>query len=120
MEHGGVEVVDGDFAIDDFVAVFIGGAIDSAAFDATAGQPDRKAKRIMVASIAPLGKGCAAEFTGPHDQSVFEQTSRFKVDEQAANGLIDCAGIIFVTTLKAAVLVPTIGAVDGWAGQFDK
>ena len=40
MQHRGVQVVDLDLVFDGVVAVVVGGAVDGAALDAAAGQPD--------------------------------------------------------------------------------
>src|SRR5262245_22224869 len=44
VQHGGVQIVDLDFLVDDVVAVVVGGAVDGAAPDAAAGQPDGEAE----------------------------------------------------------------------------
>ena len=41
VQHRGVQVVDLDLVLDGVVAVVVGGAVDRAALDAAAGQPDR-------------------------------------------------------------------------------
>src|SRR6185503_16847594 len=64
MQHGGVEVVDLALVLDGLVAVFVCGAVDGAAFDTAAGQPDREAERIVIAAVGALGEGRAAEFAG--------------------------------------------------------
>ena len=120
VEHGGVEIVDGGFALDHFVTIFVSFAVDAAAFDAATGQPDGKTERIVIASIGTLGEGCAPKFSGPGHEGVFQQATRLKVREQAGDGLIDGARVVFMARFETAVLVPAIGPVDGGAGQLDK
>src|SRR5439155_3547235 len=67
-EHGGMQVVNLHLVVDDIVAVVVGRAVDGAALDAAARQPDGKAERIMIAAVAALGHGRAAKFPAPQDQ----------------------------------------------------
>ena len=52
VQHGGVPVVDMDFAGDGFVAVFVGFTVGDTTFDAAAGHPEGVAFVIVVASVA--------------------------------------------------------------------
>ena len=52
VQHGGVPVVDVDFAGDGFVAVLVGFAVGEAAFDAAAGHPEGVAFVVVVAPVA--------------------------------------------------------------------
>src|SRR4051794_41496652 len=61
VEHGGMEIMDVVLVLDRLVAVFIRLAVDRAPLDAAAGQPERKAERIVVAAVGSLGEGRAAE-----------------------------------------------------------
>lgn len=75
VEDRGPEVEKGGGPVDDFVTVVIGRAVDGAAFDTAAGEPDRKAVGIVVASVATLGKGGAPEFPGEDDERFVEEAT---------------------------------------------
>ena len=68
VQHRGVQVVDLELVLDDLVAVLVGLAVDRAAFDAAAGQPEREAERVVVAAVRALGERRAAELARPDDQ----------------------------------------------------
>lgn len=72
VEDGGPEVVHGAFVFGGVVAVFVGGAVDGAAFEAAAGHEDGEAVGVVVASGAALGEGGASEFAGPDDDGFVE------------------------------------------------
>ena len=93
IKHRGVQVVDVHFLLDRRDAVLVGRAVAMAAFDAAAGHPHRKAGRVMVAPVAVLRPGRAAEFTSPHDQRVFEHVALFQVGQQCGNRLVDRVAI---------------------------
>ena len=60
--------------------------------------------------MVALGNGRAAEFAGPDDERVFEQSARLQVPEQARNRLVDLAGVFGVLLEELSVLVPFIRA----------
>ena len=60
MEQGGVEIVNVHRVVDDVVAVVVGLAVDVSALDATAGQPDREAASMVVASVVWRASGALA------------------------------------------------------------
>ena len=62
MQDRGVEVVDGEDVLNGAVAVFVGGAVDRAALDAAAREPEAEAVGVVVASVGGLHEGRAAEF----------------------------------------------------------
>jgi hypothetical protein len=63
VEHGGVQIMNVNFVLDRFVAVFIGGTVNHASFDSAASHPDGKPKWIMIAAIGALSEGSAAKFS---------------------------------------------------------
>ena len=79
MQDGRVQVVDVDFLLDRGEAELVGRSVCQAALDAAAGQPDAEAVVVVVAAVAPLARGRAAEFAAPEDQRVIEQTELLQV-----------------------------------------
>ena len=75
-------------------------------FHPAAGHPHREAGRVVVASVAVLRPGGAAEFTTPHDQRVFEHVSLFEVGQQRRDRLVDRVAIRGQLGLQIPVLVP--------------
>src|SRR5439155_26702496 len=57
VQHRGMQVMDVDFVLDGFVAVFVSGAIKGATLDAAACQPDREAERVVITPVRALGEG---------------------------------------------------------------
>ena len=113
VQHRGVQVVNLDLVLDGFVAVIVGGAVDRAAFDAAAGQPDGEAKRVVIAAVGPLGEGRAAELAGPDDQRRLQQPAAFRSFNSAAIGWSTARALFSWPVSQAAVLVPAIAA-DAW------
>ena len=74
LKHGRMQVMDVDFVAGCVETEFIGLAESDAWFDAAASQPHGETVRMMIPPvIAALNHGCAAEFSTPDDQCVFEQ-----------------------------------------------
>jgi hypothetical protein len=55
------------------ITKFIRFPIERTAFSSAASQPDGEAIRIVIPTIAALGKGRAPKFSGPNNQSLLEQ-----------------------------------------------
>jgi hypothetical protein len=53
IEHGGVEIVDGDHLFDGGIAEVVGGAESGSALNAPAGQHKGKAFDVVIAAVAP-------------------------------------------------------------------
>jgi len=79
MQHRGVQIMDFDPVLHDFVSPFVGFAKGDASLHAAAGQPDAEAERVVIAAIAALSEWGAAELSGPNNQRGFEQAARFQV-----------------------------------------
>ena len=92
VEDGGVNVGHVVAILDGVEAEFVGRAVDDAALNAAAGQSDRKAVRMMIAAIAPLRAGRAAELRRDHDERLVEQAALLEVTEQRPDRLIDLLG----------------------------
>ena len=125
MENGGPEVEDARFPIDDMITELIRLAVDRAALHSAAGEPDTEAEGIVVTAVTALGKGCAAELSGPDNESLIEESALFQIPEQPGDGLIDLLGHVPVSFFETAVLVPGVGSLAsagslGKAGEFDE
>lgn len=75
VEDGGPEVVDRADIGDGMVAEFIGGSVHVAWADAAAGEPEAEAEGIVVASVASLAEGSAAEFAAEDDEGFVEEAA---------------------------------------------
>ena len=109
VEHGGVEVVDGDGVFNSGVAEFISGAIGEAFFDAAASEPDGEAFIVMVATggtFVGLGHGGAAKFTGPDDQGFLEHAALAEVTDKSGTGPVGFEGFPGQVFAQPVVVVP--------------
>ena len=82
VEDGGVEVVAPCDAFGGFAAEFVAAAVGGAWFDACAGEPCDEATAVVIAAGAALGEGSAAEFGGPDDEGIVEETALGEVLEE--------------------------------------
>ena len=87
--HRGVQVVDLDFVFNRFVSVLIGCPVNCSTFDAATGQPQTETERIMIATVAALGKWCPPKLAGPDDERFFEQSPLFQIGQQRTDALVD-------------------------------
>ena len=79
VQDRGVDVGDVVAVLDGVEAELVGRAVDDAALDAAAGQPDREAVGVVVAAVAALRPGRAAELGRPDDQRLVEQAALLQV-----------------------------------------
>lgn len=89
VKHRCMKIMDGQWMLDCTVAKFIGPSIGHAAPYATTSHPHGETKRIVIAAISSLGKGCASKLSSPDDESFIEQSTTSQVLQQARDGLID-------------------------------
>src|SRR5579863_2334934 len=83
IENGGVQIVHVRSLLDSLVAEIVRSAVHDPLLDATAGQPDRKSIRIMIAAIdhtahrfiGRLDGGRASEFGAANYQRVLKQSA---------------------------------------------
>jgi len=91
MQHGGVQIMHRDSVLHGLESKVVGLSVDHAASNSTAGQPHGESIVVVVPSIAVFGHRCAAEFSTPGHQSVFQQAALFQISEQSGDGLVDLA-----------------------------
>ena len=108
VEDGGVDIVDfcGVVAVEGFVAEVVAEAVGDAAADAAAGEPVSEAERVVVAAFAALGAGHAAEFGGPEDEGVVEETALFEVFDEGGGAVGEAACERAVVAFDVFVGVP--------------
>src|SRR5204863_3937122 len=87
-QEGSVKVVNAHNVMDGAVTEIVGGAMDVAALEAAASQPKGEPVAVVVAAIFALGDGQAAEFTGPEDDGVVEETALFEIEDEGGAGLV--------------------------------
>ena len=75
MQNGRVEIVHRDDFVHGAVTEFIGRAVGHAAANSAAREPHGEALGIVVATVAALGEGRAAELAGPQEQRVVEESA---------------------------------------------
>ena len=73
---------------------------------AAAGEPLRIAPGIVIAAVAALAVGRAAELRRPDDERVIEQAARLEIGEQAGDRLVDRARMGAVVLFELAMRVP--------------
>src|SRR4051794_19996291 len=88
MQDGGGGVVAIGGLIRNFVGPLVAGSVGNASSNPAASQPVREGKGIMIPAFAPLAAWHAAEFRGPEDNRIVEQSARFQVLDQSSGRLI--------------------------------
>ena len=73
---------------DCLITKLIGGAIDLAALEPSAGQQQAETMTIVIASAGIFRGGQSAKLSGPHHQRAVEQAAVFEIRDQARGRLI--------------------------------
>src|SRR5215471_6784504 len=89
-----------------FVRPLVAGAVADAALDTSAGQPNRKGKRVMVPPLAGLAAGHPSEFGGPENDGVLEQSARFEIFDQSRTWLVHSRRHGAVVAREILVTIP--------------
>src|SRR5205807_10384212 len=99
VENRRLQIVHVDLVLHDMEAKLIGSAVSEAALDATAGHPDGKGLRMMIAaepaaqSRIGFDHRRTAELAAPDDQRLIEQTPSFEVGNESGTRLIGVATV---------------------------
>ena len=109
VQHGGVEVVDVDLAIDALGAVVIAFAVTVAGLHATAGHPNREGAVVMVPTVT-LGRRGAAELGAKDDECVIEKAALPQIGEQAGDGLVRGGAAGGQEVFDVVVMIPSAGS----------
>jgi len=86
VQDRGVQVGDSHPIFNRPVAEFVCRSMDVAPLEAPTGQQQAEGVPIVVATIAPLGDGESAEFTGPQHNHIVEQSPLFQRSEERRVG----------------------------------
>ena len=70
----------------------VGRAVNDAAPDAAAGEPDAEAVDVVVAAVTALRARGAAELGGEDHERVIQQAALFQILQQAADGAVYLLG----------------------------
>src|SRR5437773_3406338 len=109
MQHGGVQVMNGDLVFDGVEAILVGRAVNHSALDATTGEPNRKSVRTVVAAGGrALCDRRAAEFSGPDHKRLIKQSATLEVGEQPRDRLVGRQSHFCMTFFQLVVLVPAV------------
>jgi hypothetical protein len=103
MQDRGVEIVDMNFVFDGGEAKLVGSAVDRSAFDAAAGKPHREAIRIVITSVAVLGRRRATELAAPNHERFFQETALLQICQQLGDRPINVFAQPFVARVVFAV-----------------
>ena len=68
---------------------FVGRAVDDPSLETTAGHPDRKAERVVVAATGVLGTRGTAKLTRPDHDRLVQQARSFQILQQTGDWPID-------------------------------
>src|SRR5437870_2488501 len=88
VHERGVDIGDVMTVFDSVETEIVGGAVDDAALDAAAGEPDGEAVNVMVASVAALLPRCAAELGAEDNDGVLEHAAAFQIDQESRRRLV--------------------------------
>ena len=109
MQDGRVEVMDVHHVFDGLVAEFIGRAEAETSLHARTGQPRGETLRVMVATFSSfLKRRHPAEFRGPEDERIIQQSTRFQVDQKRRARAVEDRTVPIVVRLDPPVTVPSL------------
>src|SRR5437868_6706539 len=87
MQHCRVKIMNCHLVFDGIIAIVVSRSINRAALDASAGEPHRKSKGVMVTPVAALRHRCPPKLSAPDNQSLAEKATRLQVFKQSCNRL---------------------------------
>ena len=115
VQDSGLEVVGGHDILDRAVTDFVGGSVGHAALDSAAGEPDREALAVVVATGGGIGITLAdrqpADLAAPVDERRVQQPALLQVLTSAAAGL-SVRRQMPASALDAGVGVPRLAAKE--------
>src|SRR5438876_688438 len=100
--------MDIDGVLDGSITQLIGRAVNEAALDAAAAQPDAESGIMVVAAITALAHRGAAKFAGPNEQGILEHIALFEIGDQCHARAIYFLRLERDAFLYAAVVVPIL------------
>src|SRR5262249_4074548 len=122
VEDGGVDVVAIAGVRGGLVRPLIALAVGDAALDAAAGEPGGEGEGVVVAALAALAAGHAAELRGPQDNGVVERAEGFQGLDQGGGGAFEAGSNVAVALSMVPMGVPIAAreAVVGTAPDLDE
>ena len=81
MQQRGVQVVDADAMLDRAIADVVGGAMDVARFETSAGQQQAESVAIVVTPRSVLRDGEPAKLTAPDDDGAVEESALLEISD---------------------------------------
>src|SRR5262249_21770632 len=114
VEHSRVQVMDMHRIFYSPKPELVSGAVNVAAFDSRAGQPNSESIMIMITALTfarsarrrNLHGWCATEFSAAKHQRVLKQAALFEIGEQRRNALIDFTCELAVVVLNQFMAIP--------------
>ena len=86
VQDGGVQIVHVADPLHGMDPEFVGRTVRQAPFHPAAGQEDRKAFRVMVATVGAGGVRSASELAGPQNERRFEQAPLLQILNERGDG----------------------------------
>ena len=74
-------------------AEFVGGSVDSAAFDSASSHPDGKAEVVVTSPVRTLAAGSPSEFRAPDHKRFVKETALLEILQETRDGLVDLPAI---------------------------
>ena len=109
MQDRGMEVADRHLILHRLEPKIVGRAVRDATANTSAGQPDRKSIRTVIAAIRALGERRPPKFTAPDHQCGIEHATILEIPNQRGDRLVDRPGVVGMPLAESAVLIPAVG-----------
>ena len=105
VEHGSVQIVDGEGILDGCITEFIGCPVGDASLDATARKPDGKRLHVMIATIS-LRHWSASKLSAKYDQRLVKHSTPREIFNKCRCASIDFSSGSLDVILHAPVMIP--------------
>src|SRR5262245_51858571 len=103
MQHGSVQVSDVMTVLHCVETDIVGFPVRDASLDPAPRKPNGNSVWVVIAAVAELGAGRAAELRGPNDERLIQQAALLQVGQQSANRLIGLAALRRVERLQSGM-----------------
>ena len=115
------EIWNGDWAIDDFTALFVDSADHLATSDAAPGQSGTKCAWKVIPPTTRIDSRCASELAHPDDECRIEHSSLLQIGDQLRHRLINLRGELrcFAEIVLVGIPASTIDLDEGYP-RFDE
>ena len=108
VQHGCMQVVRANLALDRISTQFVSGAIPNSAFHATARHPHRVALVVVTSTVTAVASvlRASSELATPEHQRVLELVAIIEVLQQRGDRAIDALAVLRQGRLQVSVLDP--------------